>query len=251
MESVTFTPHSTGSIGGSNGRVATRNLATSSGESRSQLFQRLRAECVWDDAERLKEQVRAECRNRGETKRQSGISAWNAIARAYPIADAVTWNAFVLRSLRAPGISTSADVTKESASLAAAWSISMKLIGNLGTRCSEIADSGVPLLAAVDARLSMEPRDAMVVNEAAIRHVVQAMVDDPRRFVIHAQNRFVAYESTGSSYSDSVAHELRNMRQLLELSSLLIDEQWPRIKCWLCGTRASEVAKFLTRACED
>ena len=40
-------------------RVATRNLATSIGETRSQLFQRLRDEYVWDDAELLKEQVRA------------------------------------------------------------------------------------------------------------------------------------------------------------------------------------------------
>ncbi|MFT5322856.1 MAG: hypothetical protein ACI8P0_000697, partial [Planctomycetaceae bacterium] len=124
------------------------------------------------------------------------------------------------------------------------------LLGSLATRCSEIADGSVPLLAAVDARLSREPRDALVVNEAAVRHVVQAMVDHPRRFVSHAQNRFVAYESTGSLYSDSVAHELRNMHQLLELSSPLLDERWPRITCWLWGTRESDVTKFLTRACE-
>ncbi len=75
----------------------TRNLLTSSGESRSQLFQRLRSECVWDDAERLKEDLRTESRNRGETKRQAGITAWDAIAEAYPVADAVTWNEFVSR----------------------------------------------------------------------------------------------------------------------------------------------------------
>jgi hypothetical protein len=46
-------------------RCGTRNLVTSSGESRSELFQRLRRECVWQDAEFLKEQVRATCRDRG------------------------------------------------------------------------------------------------------------------------------------------------------------------------------------------
>jgi hypothetical protein len=234
-----------------NTRSGTRNLATSSCETRSQLFQRLRAECVWDYSERLKEQVRTECRNRGETKREAGISAWNAVARAYPVADSVTWNAFVSRSLRAPGISTAADVTRESASLAAAWAVSMQLLGSLATRCSEIADSCVPLLTAVDVRLSEEPRDALIVNEAAIRHVVQIMIDDPRRFLSHAQNRFVEYESTGSPYSDAVADELRNLHQILGLSSPLLDERWPRITCWLWGTRASEVTKFLTRACEQ
>lgn len=229
-------------------QVATRNLATLSGETHSELFQRLRAECVWEDAERLKEQVRTECRNRGETKRQAGIMAWDAIARAYPVADAITWNAFISRSLRAPGISTAADVTKESVSLAAVWSVSMKLLGSLATRCPEIADNSAPLLSAVDARLSGEPRDALVINETAIRH--QVMIDDPRRFVNHAQNLFVAYESTGSSYSDSVADELRNLHQLLELSLPLLDERWSKITCWLWGPRSEEVVKYLTHACE-
>ena len=126
-------------------RTGTRNLVTGSGETRSELFQRLRAECVWDAAERLKEQVRAECRNRGETKRQAGISAWDAIAAAYPAVNAVTWNAFISRSHRAPGISTAVDVTDESAALAAAWVGSMQLLGSLATRCSEISDD-VPLI---------------------------------------------------------------------------------------------------------
>lgn len=250
METATVTSNAAvlNSVG--NAQSGTRHLATAGGETRSELFQRLRAECVWDAAECLKEQVRAECRNRGESKRQAGISAWDAIAESYPVADAVTWNAFVSRSHRAPGISTAADVTSESASLAGAWAVSMQLLGSLSTRCSEIADSCAPLLTAVDSRLSKEPIDAFVINEAAVRHVVQIMIGDPGRFVSHAQNLFVAYESTGSPYTDSVAHELHNMHQLLELSSPLIDEQWPRIKCWLWGTRSSEVTKFLTRACE-
>ncbi|MFT5328414.1 MAG: hypothetical protein ACI8P0_006327 [Planctomycetaceae bacterium] len=233
-----------------NTRSGTRNLATSSGETRSQLFQRLRSECVWDDAERLKEQVRTECRNRRETKREAGISAWNAIAKAYPPADAGTWRAFVTRSLRAPGISTAADVNKKSALLAATWTTSMMMMGGLATRCSEIFDNCAPLLSAVDARLSEEPRDALVINETAIRHIVQIMIDDPRRFVNHALNLFVAYESTGSPYTDSVANELRNLHQILELSSPLLDERWPRVTCWLWGTRSVEVVKYLTRACE-
>lgn len=231
-------------------RVATRNLATSSGETRSELFQRLRAECVWEDAERLKEQIRTECRNRGETKRQAGISAWDAIAEAYPVADAITWNAFMSWSLRAPGISTVADVTKESASLAAAWAVSMKLLGSLATRCSEITDNCTPLLAAVDARLRMEPRDALIVNEDAVRHIVQIMIDDPGRFINHAQARFAAFESTGSRYSDAVTVELQNLNQSMELCSLLIDERWPRISSWLWGPRSAEVIRYLTRACE-
>lgn len=90
MESITITPKSVGLIGGSDGRPGTRNLATSSGESRSQLFQRLRSERVWDAAERLKEEVRAECRSRGLNKRGSGTEAWNSIAATYPRPDAAT-----------------------------------------------------------------------------------------------------------------------------------------------------------------
>ena len=228
----------------------TRNLITSSGETRSQFFQRLRAEYVWDDAEHLKEQVRAECRNRGETKRQAGISAWDAIAKVYPIADAVTWNAFISRSHRAPGISTAADVTDESTALAAAWVGSMQLLGSLATRCSEIADSCAPLLAAVDARLNQEPEDALIVNDDAVRRIVQIMVDDPERFIDHVQTLFARFEPTGSSYSDAVAVELQNVNQSMELCSLLIDEQWPTVSSWLWGTREPEVNKFLTRACE-
>jgi len=242
--------HAAGTTSVKGQQPGTRNLVTSSGETRSQIFQRLRSECVWEDAERLKEQVRIECRSRGETKRQAGIIAWDAIARAYPVADAVTWNEFVSRSLRAPGISTAEDVNDESATLAAVWSVSMQLLGSLATRYTEIADNCAPLLAAVDARMSGEPRDAMVVNAAAIRHVVQIMIDDPRRFVSHAQPLFVAYESTGSPYSDSVADELRNLNQLLELSLPLLDESWSRVTCWLWGPRASDVTEHLTHACE-
>jgi len=143
-----------------------------------------------------------------------------------------------------------ANVTKESASLAAAWSISTKLLGGLATRYSEIADNCTPLFAVVDARLSKEPRDAMLVNEAAIRQVVQAILDDPRRFESHALNRFAAYKSTDSPRGDSVPHELRKLHQLLDLCLPLIDERWPRIKCWLLGTRESDVTKFLSRTCE-
>ena len=251
MTAATLPAQASGKSGVDEHRSGTRNLITSSGETRSQLFQRLRAECVWDDAERLKEEVRAECRNRGETKRQSGISAWNAVARAYPVADSVTWNEFVSRSHRAPGISTVADVTKESASLAAAWAVSMKLLGSLATRCSEIKDNCTPLLAAVDARLRMEPRDALIVNEDAVRHIVQIMIDDPGRFTNHAQARFAAFESTGSRYSDAVTVELQNLNQSLELCSLLIDERWSRISSWLWGPRSAEVIRYLTRACEQ
>lgn len=229
----------------------TRNLLTCSGESRSQLFQRLRAECVWDDAERLKEDVRTESRNRGETKRQAGIAAWDAIAGAYPIADAVTWNAFISRSHRAPGISTVADVTDESAALAAAWVGSMQLLGSLATRCSEISDSCAPLLAAVDARLNQEPRDAQIVNRDAVRRIVQIMADDPGRLINHVQTLFARFEPTDSPYSDAVAVELQNLNQGMELCSSLINEQWPRISSWLWGMRASDVARYLTRACEE
>ena len=95
MTAATLPAQASGKSGVDEHRSGTRNLITSSGETRSQLFQRLRAEYVWEDAERLKEQVRAECRNRGETKRQAGISAWNAIAKVYPEPDAVTWKAFI------------------------------------------------------------------------------------------------------------------------------------------------------------
>ena len=141
MGSATVTSNAAGLDSVGRAQSSTRHLATAGGETRSQLFQRLRSECVWDDAELLKEQVRAECRNRGETKRQAGISAWNAIAKTYPKPDTATWNEFTSRSHRPPGISTATDVTKESAALTGAWVGSMQLLGSLTTRCPEVARS--------------------------------------------------------------------------------------------------------------
>jgi len=139
MGSATVTSNAAGLDSVGRAQSGTRYLATAGGETRSQFFQRLRSECVWDAAELLKEQVRAECRNRGETKRQAGICAWNAIAKTYPKPDAATWNEFTSRSHRPPGISTATDVTKESAELAGAWVGSMQLLGSLATRCPEVA----------------------------------------------------------------------------------------------------------------
>jgi hypothetical protein len=250
MGSATLTPESADLIDVGNARSGTRHSATAGGETRSRLFQRLRAECVWDDAERLKEQVRTECRNRGETKRQAGIIAWNAIAKAYPVADAVTWNAFVSRSLRAPGISTAADVTKESATLAAAWAVSMKLLGSLSTRCPEVTASCHPVLDAIDVRLRMEPADGLSVNETALGHLIESMVENPKQYVEAAQRLFSKYKTTGSPYSAAVADELHKLFQLMELSTPLVEKQWPRISLWLWGPRASNVTKYLTHACE-
>ena len=126
----------------------------------------------------------------------------------------------------------------------------MQLLGSLATRCSEITDSCAPLLAAVDARLNQEPRDAQIVNDNAVRRIVQIMVDDPGRFIDHVQTLFARFEPTDSSYSNAVVVELLNLNKGMELCSSLIDEQWPRISSWLWGTRASHVAKYLTRACE-
>lgn len=228
----------------------TRNLLTCSGESRSQLFQRLRSECVWDAAERLKEDVRTESRNRGETKRQAGIAAWNAIAEAYSIPDAVTWNAFVSRSHRAPGISTVADVTDDSASLAGAWAVSLKLLGSLSTRCPEVNANCHPVLDAIDLRLSMEPAAALIVSEAVLDDLIKSMVENPSQYMEAAQRLFSTYKTTDSSYSAAVADELHKLCQLMELSTPLIETQWPRISLWLWGPRAADVTKYLTRACE-
>lgn len=250
METATLTSNTAALHSVGNAQSGTRHLATAGGETRSELFQRLRAECVWDDAERLKEQVRAECRNRGETKRQAGITAWNAIARAYPTADVATWNEFISRSRRAPGISTAADVNDESATLAGVWTVSMQLLGSLATRCPEVAASCPPVLDAVDVRLNMEPADGLIVNEAALGRLIESMIENPRQFMEAAQRRFSKYKTTGSPYSAAIADEMHKLRRLMELSKPLIETQWPRISLWLWGSRSSDVGKYLSRACE-
>lgn len=250
MESATLTPHPTGSIGGSNGRGATRNLATSSGESRSQLYRRLRSEGAWDVAEEFKEIERARCRSAGMTKPQAGVQAWDSIAVAFPFPDTATWNAFTSRALRPPLISHEVELTDEIASLAAAWCVTMKLAGSLATRCPEVATHSGSLLQAVDVRLRMERSEGLIINEAAILKLINFMISAPTEFVRQAKQLFARYESSTTPYGTAVADELAKLIEVMELLPALVEEHWDRIRPWLFGTRRVEAGRFLARACE-
>ena len=228
----------------------TRNLTTSSGETRSQLFQRLRAEFVWQDAEVLKQQIRSEARSRGMTKRESGVAAWNAVADTYPIPDAQTWHALMTRSLKPPLVSTAADVTDETTTIVNYWTGSIRLIASLATRCDVIGANRRSLIRAIDVRQTMEPAGSCVLNDDGLKLLDDYMLANPNDVVVHSQRLFSAYLTTESSYSDAVADELRNLNQVLELVPELIEKQWPRVSAWLWGPRCFEVRRTLTRACE-
>lgn len=236
--------------GAGNSRSGTRDQVTSSGETRSQLFQRLRSECVWDDSEQLKEQVRVACRNRGISKRAAGVEAWDAVADAFPIPDANIWNAFTSRSGRPPLISMAEDATGESVAIAQAWRTSMMLVASLATRCREIGERSGTLLQAISDRQGIEPVGSLIFDADAVSHMNVFLEGSPEVVVTHSQNLFSGYQLAGSAYSKAVAVELRNFNQVLELTQELIDKQWPRITAWLWGPRASEVGRFLARACE-
>jgi hypothetical protein len=250
MGSATVTSNAAALNSVGNALQATRDQVTCSGETRSELFRRLRAEFVWQDAEVLKEQARAECRNRGMNKRDSGIEAWNSIAATYPKPDAVSWNAFDSRSVHPPLISTVAEVTDNASEIAGSWSGVMKLSASLASRCTEIGERCLPLLEAIDARQQMEPADSLIIIESAIRRIEAVMIEHPNDLVSHTKRLFSAYESNGTAYSEAVSDELRKYCQFMELMPSLIKRQWPTVSVWLWGPRSSEVIRQLTRACE-
>jgi hypothetical protein len=232
-------------------RVATRNLATSSGESRSQLYRRLRSEGAWDVAEEFKEIERARCRSVGMTKAQAGAQAWDSIAVAFPPPDTATWNAFTSRALRPPLISQGVDLTDEIATLAAVWCVTMKLSGSLATRCPEVAAHSSSLLQAVDVRQSMESASGPIINEEAILKLINFMISDPTKFVRKAKELFARYEPAPTPYGTSVSDELNELIELMELLPALVEKHWDRITPWLFGPRRTEAERFLARACEN
>lgn len=251
MRSATFTPHSTGSIGGSNGRAATRNFATASGESRSQLYRRLRSEGAWEVAEEFKEFERVRCRSAGMTKAQAGVQAWDSIAIAFPPPDAATWNAFTSRSLRPPLICQEVELTDEIAALAGVWCVTMKLAGSLATRCPEVAKHSRALLKAVDVRRSMESAGGLIINEATFLKLSNFMISAPTEFVRQSKELVARYESGPTPYGTAVADELAKLIEFMELLPALVEEHWGRISRWLFGPRRIEAERFLARACEN
>ena len=105
-------------------------------------------------------------------------------------------------------------------------------------------------MAAIDGRLSLEPANALIVNEAAVSNLMEGMVANPGQFMKAAHRQLSTCQSPGSQYEEAVADELRKLSQLMELSTPWIERKWPRIKAWLWGPRSSEVIRYLTRACE-
>ena len=249
MRSDTIDVESDEQVERRNTRPGTRNLVTSSGESRSELFQRLRSEFVWPDAEVLKERVRANARSRGLTKRDASVESWNAVADAYPIPDARTWHEFMTRSWRPPLVSTLSDLTDATATIAKFWTGSTRLIASLATRCPTIRENSHAVLLAIDARLRLEPADSLVFDSVALAQLDEAAFANPKDVLGHAQELFRDYQSTSTPYSEAVADELRNLLHLMELTPNLIDQQWSRVSRWLWGPDAQKARNHLTRAC--
>ncbi|MDA1164258.1 MAG: hypothetical protein O3B13_14260 [Planctomycetota bacterium] len=231
-------------------RGCSRDQITTSGETRSQLYQRLRAEAAWDIAEAEKELVRRRSRDAGMTKAASGQQAWDAIAVAFPPVDVVTWFEFSSRVTRPPLLSRVSDVTDETAAIAGAWSLSMTLAASLATRCPEIRKNCMSLILAIDKRLSLEPADALIMSETLITERLDIIAERPNAVVARTLQLFQAYQAAETSYSESVTDELRNFSQILELLPHLVDQQWANIRPWLFGLRSNEARRFLARACD-
>jgi hypothetical protein len=234
-----------------NARPRTRDVPTVSGETRSQLYQRLRSEGSWDVAEAEKELVRKQCRAAGKTKAESGRRAWDAIATAFPPVDASTWHEFDSRSWRPPLVSKLSDLTDETATMAKFWTGSTRLIASLATRCPTIRENSHAVLLAIDARLRLEPADSLVFDSVALAQLDEAAFANPKDVLGHAQELFRDYQSTSTPYSEAVADELRNLLHLMELTPNLIDQQWSRVSRWLWGPDAQKARNHLTRACEE
>ena len=236
---------------GKGDRPTSRDTLTASGESRSQLYRRLRSEGAWELAEEFKETERARSRSAGMTKAQAGVQAWDSVAIAFPPADAVTWAAFNSRSLRPPFISQEVDLTDGIVTLAGAWYCTMKLAGCLATRCPQIKRHSRALLNAIDVRLGLEPLNGMMINEDAVRNMTHFMVSDPAEFLRQARTLFAGYESASTPYGNAVANEFAKLIDFMELLAEFVVEHWDRIRPWLFGPRQREAERFLARACKD
>ena len=235
---------------GKRGQRRTRDALTVSGESRSQFYQRLRSEGAWEIAEELKEVERRQCRDAGLTKAESGRRAWDSIAEAFPVVDVVTWHDFESRRNRPPLIRTVEEATDENSAIARSWIVAMTATGILATRCHQIGQCCSPLLQAIRNRQELEPTDALVFEDDAVRRLNEFLVANPQSMLSHVQQLFSDYRSTGTPYSDAVAAELSKFNDVLELTPKLIDRQWAQTTRWLHGPRSVEVTRFLARACD-
>ena len=231
--------------------VPARQRVTLSGESRSELYRRLRSEGAWNVADECKEIERARCRSAGMTKSQAGVQAWDFIAITFPPPDTATWHAFTSRALRPPLISQGVALTDEIATLAAVWCVTMKLSGCLATRCPEVATNSSSLLQAVDVRLGMEQSKGLVINEKAILKPINFMISAPAELMRQAKELIAGYESAPTPYGSAVADELNKLIELMELLPALVEEHWDRVRPWLFGPRRIEAERFLARACEN
>ena len=224
-----------------NSRPGTRNLITSSGESRSQLYRRLKLEMVWNQAEDVKEAERQRCRAAGMSKTAAGQSAWDAVARAYPPVDAVTWDKLLTAAYSPP------DVSLESPELSLAWWGALTLAGYLALRCPELRLASVPLLEAIAHRRSVEGSVACTLDDAEKLRLAEAMLPQPKSVVEEARSVFQNYSTTALPHSVSVGDELFKSIDLLDLLPKLIDRQWERTIAWACGPQDLQVRKYLLR----
>lgn len=231
-------------------RRSSRDRATASGETRSQLYQRLRSEGSWEIAEELKEVERRQCRDTGMTKAEAGRRAWDAVAEAFPIVDAVTWHDFESRRNRPPLIRTIEEATDENSAIAQMWIVAMTVTGSLATRCCEIGQCCSPLLQAICDRQELEPTGALVFDDDAVGRLDEYLVANPQSAVTDAKQFFSGFRSTGTPYDDAVAAELVKFNEVLGLTPELIDRQWAQTTRWLFGPRSLEATRFLARACE-
>lgn len=226
--------------------VRTRDQITCTGESRSQLFQRLRNECRWNQAEQLKEEMRVRCRAEGLTKAESGRQAWNEVARQFPPVSAELWFQFTSRVRYPPKLSSDVEVTESDRMVGSAWSTAMILIGSLATVCPEIRDQCHDLLQSIDRRRADRSVGLLILSDSGISRLEDLVRDNPLQIVADARHTFEAVNPDSEICRD----ELFKLRTVIELTPELIAAEWDRIKPWLFGPDREKVRRALARACE-
>lgn len=225
---------------------APRNLVTCSGETRSQLYRRLKLELAWPAAESLKEAERRRCRAAGMTKAAAGKAAWDSVAHKFPPADATTWFRLMELSDHPPSS------TVDSKDLPILWAVTLKISAVLAIRCHEIGEAAKPLVAAISQRRSLEPGVVPFGSADEAQRRLQSSVDSPTLTVQEASEEFSRYVGSDSAYAAAVRVELTKFKSLLDLIPNAADRQWARTIAWLCGPDATRVKKYLLRvhACE-
>jgi len=241
MKTATLTSNAAGLIDVGNALQATRDQVTCGGETRSQLYRRLKAEIAWSQAEALKETERQRCRSAGMTKAAAGQAAWDAVARNYPPVDAVTWGRLMM-FIDNPPVAPA-----ELPDLSVLWSTVMAMTGALSLRCHEIGQAVDPLIEAIAHRRSLEDRATCFNATDEVQRQLQAAATSPLLVIEGAVGEFNRYQVSESEYSVAVHAELAKFNDVLKLLPKSIDQQWKKTIGWLCGSDALRVQKYLLR----